>query len=397
MRALVLALFVAACSGGSSRPTAPISGERAIEPALATRLDAVIDKAIAEQQAVGIVAMVARDGKIVYARAAGLADREAKIAAREDTVFRLASMTKPIVSVAALALIDQGKLSLDDAVTKYLPAFRPKTADGKEPVITVRHLLTHTSGLGYGFINPQYREAGVSDGLAEPGRTAEENLAKLAAVPLLFEPGAKWHYGLSIDVLGEVVAKAGGGTLPEVVARLITQPLAMTDTAFTADQARLAWPYVAAKPPARMTEPHEAVEGDIRITFSPARIFDPRSFPSGGAGMAGTAADYVRFLEGVRTGVVTKQPFAQNQIGDIDGNFLGPGTRFGFGFGVITDAAAAKTERGIGTYSWGGVYGTGFWVDPSAKLSVVIMTNTAGQTSLESDFSKAVYATPSSP
>jgi CubicO group peptidase (beta-lactamase class C family) len=389
MRAALFVL-VAACSSSAPRTTPPTT----TEPALAARLDAVIDNAIAQQHAVGIVAMVARDGKIVYTRAAGLADREAKQPVREDTQFRLASMSKPIVSMAALALVDQGKLSLDDAITKYLPAFRPKTADGKEPVITVRHLITHTSGLGYGFLVPTYVAAGVSDGLAEPGRTADENLAKLAAVPLLFEPGTAWHYGLSIDVLGEVVAKAGGGTLQEVVARVITTPLAMRDTAFTADKARLAWPYGAAKPPVRMTEGFELKLGPFSLPMSPARIFDPKSFPSGGAGMAGTAADYIRFLEGVRTGVVTKQPFAENQIGDIKNEFLGDGTRFGFGFGVVTDAAAAKTERGTGTFSWGGVYGTGFWVDPAAKLSVVIMTNTAGETPLESDFSKAVYARP---
>jgi CubicO group peptidase (beta-lactamase class C family) len=172
---------------------------------------------------------------------------------RDDTVFRLASMSKPIVSVAALALIDQGKLSLDDPVTKWLPDFRPRLADGREPVITVRHLITHTSGLGYKFLEAAdgpYHKAEVSDGIAEPGLTAAVNLERLASVPLLFEPGTSWSYGLSIDVLGEVIARAGGRTLPELVEQLVTGPLAMTDTRFTVtDRGRLAWPTHRARRP----------------------------------------------------------------------------------------------------------------------------------------------------
>jgi CubicO group peptidase (beta-lactamase class C family) len=405
---LAIAALAAACSNSPRTapppptPPPPASLPAALDPVLGKRVDAVIDKVLAEQQLVGAVVLIARDGKVVYARAAGVADREAKTPVREDTQFRLASMTKPIVSVAALALIDRGKLSLEDPVTKWLPDFRPKLADGREPVITVRHLLTHTAGLTYKFIEPEggpYHKAEVSDGLAEPGLPADVNLRRLASVPLLHEPGTKWSYSLSIDVLGEVVARAGGGTLPQVVEQLVTRPLGMADTVFTVkDRARLAWPYAAGKPPVRMTEPYDLARPGMSVRFSPARIFDPASFPSGGAGLAGTARDYLRFAEALRTGGApilkpeTARAVTEDQIGDRAAQAVGPGSRFGFGVGVLVDPAAEQSPRGRGSYGWGGVYGTGFWVDPQARMSVVVLTNVAGDMPLASNLEKAIYA-----
>jgi CubicO group peptidase (beta-lactamase class C family) len=386
---ILLLIFAAACRGNAPAPPpptpTPVAALSPDDAALGRRVDAVIDKAIADGSVVGTVVLVARDGELVYHRAAGLADREARTPMRENTVFRLASMTKAIVSVAALALVDQGKLRLDDPVTKYLPAFRPKLADGREPVITVEHLLTHTSGLTYKFIEKAdgpYHKANVSDGLAEPGLGMEENLERLASVPLLFEPGTKWNYGLSVDVLGAVVAVAGGGTLADVVRKTVTAPLNMTDTVFTVtDRERLASPYGRGTPPARMTEPYDLAADGMAVRFSPARIFDPKSFPSGGAGMAGTASDYLRFVEAVRTGgapilrAETARAMTQNQLSE--GLALGPGFGFGLGVGVVVDPAAAKSKQGPNTWSWAGIYGTSFWVDPSAKLSVIVMTNSA--------------------
>ncbi|HEX2688166.1 MAG TPA: serine hydrolase domain-containing protein [Kofleriaceae bacterium] len=398
-----VAIFVlAALASGCGSPAGPVPvGVVAIDPALSKRLDTVIDKAIAGEQLVGVSVMIARDGKIVYARAAGFADREAARPANEDTQFRIASMTKPVVSVAALALIDQGKLSLEDPVTKWLPSFRPKLADGREPVITVRHLLTHTSGLTYKFLEPAggpYHKAEVSDGLADPEVTAEVNLRRLASVPLLYEPGTAWGYSLSVDVLGEVVARAGGGTLPAVVARLVTGPLAMTATMFTVtDRARLAWPYAAGKPPVRMTEPYDLSTGGQSARLSPARIFDPAAFPSGGAGLASTARDYLRFLEALRTGGApvlkpeTARSLSENQIGALAVSFLGPGAGFGFGVGVTVDPAAAGTPKGPGSFGWGGIYGGSFWIDPKAQLSVVVFMNLAGDSPFEQDLIHAVY------
>jgi CubicO group peptidase (beta-lactamase class C family) len=402
-----VAALAIACGSSTPKPPPPavdpIPASR--DPALAQRVDAAIDKAITDQKLVGVVVMIARDGKLVYSRAAGLIDREAGTATREDTVFRLASMSKPVTSVAALALVDQGKLSLDDPVTKWLPEFRPRLPDGaREAVITVRQLITHTSGLTYKFLQPpdgSYHRAAVSDGLAEPGLPASTNLRRLASVPLVHVPGTAWNYSLSTDVLGEVVAKAGGGTLPEVLQRVVTGPLGMTDTAFTVtDRERVAWPYAASEsgPPARMTEPYDWSMQGASVKFSPARLFDPGSFPSGGAGLAGTARDYLRFAEALRTGGApilkpeTARALRESQVGKLEVPFAGPGGTFGFGFGITVDPAAAKSPVGAGTFYWAGIYGTGFWIDPPGKLSVVVLTNVAGNM-FQDELQKAIYAT----
>ncbi|WP_437815301.1 serine hydrolase domain-containing protein [Sorangium sp. So ce1078] len=354
---------------------------------LQRRLDAVVEAATAEGRIVGAVVVVARDGQIVYRRAAGFADREAGRPVREDTVFRIASMTKPIVSAAAMALVEAGKLGLDDPVTKWLPTFAPRLANGQVAKITVRHLLTHTSGLNYTFSEPAdgpYHRERVSDGLDQPGLSLEENLARLAKAPLLFAPGSAWNYSLSTDVLGGVVAKAGGAPLPDVVRRLVTGPLGM-ETAFTvADPGRLAVPYGdAGARPARMAETHVVPFGPARVTYSPGRVLDPRSYPSGGAGMVGTADDYLKFLEALRTGggkilrPETAAAMTSNQIGEIPVPQPGGTWGFGFGFAVLKTPDPSTMPSAPGTWHWGGAYGSHFWVDPSAKLTVVVLTNTA--------------------
>jgi CubicO group peptidase (beta-lactamase class C family) len=351
-----------------------------------SRVDAAIDRAIAEQRIVGAVVLVSQDGKLVYQRAAGLADREAKRPMQIDTVFRFSSVTKPIVSAAALALMDQGKLLLEDPVTKWVPGFRPKLASGEAPVITVRQLLTHTSGLGYKFAEKPgtaYYQANVSDGFDELRISLDENLRRLATVPLFNRPGEAWRYSLSIDVLGAVVAKASGMPLPQAVAELVTQPLRMRNTAFLAKEpARLATPYVDSKPaPALMAEPQALPYLEVgRLTFSPSRALDANAYPSGGAGMVGTAPEVMRFLETIRSGgipilsVRMAASMMRNQIGSLMGP--APGIGFGFGGAVIVDPAAAKTPQSPGTWQWGGIYGHSWFVDPERKLTVVALTNT---------------------
>jgi CubicO group peptidase (beta-lactamase class C family) len=351
------------------------------------RIDEVIDRAIAEQRIVGTVVLVSHDGKLVYQRAAGLADRESKRPMQVDTTFRLSSVSKPIVSAAALVLVDQGKLSLDDPVTKWLPDFRPKLANGTVPTITVRQLLTHTSGLGYKFAEKPgtpYYKAGVSDGFDELRISLDENLRRLATAPLFNAPGEAWRYSVSIDVLGAVLEKASGKALPQVVAETVTQPLGMRDTGFWAkNPARLAVPYHDAKPaPAPMDDPYVMPFGEGgRMTYSPSRALDAKAFPSGGAGMVGTAPDVMRLLEAVRTGgkpilkAATAESMMRNQIGSVVGP--GPGVGFGFGGALVVDPAAAKTPQSPGTWNWGGVYGHTWFVDPARKLTVIAFTNTA--------------------
>jgi CubicO group peptidase (beta-lactamase class C family) len=350
------------------------------------RIDAAIDRAVAERRIVGAVVLISHDNKLVYQRAAGLADREANRPMQINSTFRLSSVSKPIVSAAVLALVDRGKLSLDDAVTKWLPDFRPKLASGEAPTITVRQLLTHTSGLGYKFAEKPgtaYYEAGVSDGFDELRISLDENMRRLATAPLFSRPGEAWRYSLSIDVLGAVVEKAAGKPLPQALAELVAQPLGMRDTAFQATEpARLAAPYYDAKPaPVRMADPHPVpfVEGG-RMTYSPSRALDPKAYPSGGAGMVGTAPDTLRFLEAVRTGgkpilsATTASGMMRNQIGSLAGPQ--PGIGFGFGGSVVVDPAAARTPQSAGTWQWGGIYGHSWFVDPERKLTVVAFTNT---------------------
>jgi CubicO group peptidase (beta-lactamase class C family) len=351
------------------------------------RIDGAIDRAIAEKRIVGAVVLVSHDGKLVYQRAAGFANREAKRPMQIDTVFRLASVSKPVVSAAALVLVDQGKLSLDDPVTKWLPDFRPKLASGVAPTITVRQLLTHTSGLSYKFAEKTgsaYYQAGISDGFDELRVSLDENVRRLASVPLFSKPGEAFRYSLSIDVLGAVVEKAAGKPLSQAVAELVTQPLNMRDTAFWAkDPSRVAVAYHDAQPePAPMTDPYSMPFGEGgTMTYSPSRAVDPKAYPSGGAGMVGSAPDVMRLLEAVRAGgkpilkEATAASMMRNQIGSLAGP--GPGTGFGFGGAVVLDPAAAKTPQSAGTWQWGGVYGHSWFVDPEKKITVVALTDTA--------------------
>jgi len=358
------------------------------DSALAKRLDAVIDAALAERRIVGGQILVARDGEVAYARAAGHADREAGAPMRRDTILRYASLSKPVATVAALALAEEGVIDLEAPVTRYLPDFRPRMEDGSEPVITLRHLLTHTSGLTYDFMEPPesgYHAAGISNGFDAPGVAMEDNLARIAAWPLKFAPGVAWNYSVSTDVMGAAIAAAAGESLPELVRRKVTGPLGMKDTDFVVvDPERLGAAYADGEPaPVRMGERHQIPFAVSPLNYAPARNLDAGAFPSAGAGMAGTGDDYLTFLEAIRQGggAALKPESAAlmgvNAIGDVPVTLLGPGYGFSLGAGVLLDPAAAGAPQGAGTWSWGGVYGGSWFVDPVNRISVVILTNTA--------------------
>jgi CubicO group peptidase (beta-lactamase class C family) len=373
------------------------------EDALATRLDQVLARAIEEKRIVGAVALVAQDGALAARRVVGLADRERRVPMREDTPFRFASLTKPIVSTAALGLIDRGKLALDADIAELLPGFRPTFA-GAPARITVRHLLTHTSGLGYAFLEPRdgpYHAANVSDGLDQPGLSLDENLARLSRLPLHFAPGTAFLYSLSTDVLGAVLERASGEDLPRLIARAVTEPLAMHETAFTPrDPEALAVPYADGKPePTRIDDGSYVPFGEGGVTFAPSRALDPRSYPSGGAGLVGIAADFLRFLEAVRT----RHPFApsrwldemlRDQIAPITSPILGDGWGYGFGAAVLRDPKRAASPMHAASVRWGGAYGHSWFIDPEARLSAVLLTNTAFEGmngALRSEVANAVY------
>lgn len=371
-----------------------------------TALDAAWSRSIDEGRLVGAVLLVAERGDLVYERAVGLADREGGQPMTLDTIFRLASLTKPVVTAAVMALVERGYLGLDQPVTTWIPEFRPRTASGARPQITTHHLLTHTAGLSYPGNEEAddlpYHRAGIGDGIRPSGSMSlAENVRRIASVPLDFAPGSSWKYSVATDVLGEVIERVTGDSLSDAVAELVTKPLGMRDTAFlVVDPARLAACYADHEgTPQLMTDPY-SLPGD-RIVFSPSRALDPAAFPSGGGGLTGSGPNFLRFLEVIRSGgspVLNRASTTAMMSNQVAGRTVdGPGLGFGYGGAVVVDPAAAGSPHSAGTWYWGGVYGHSWFVDPVQHLSVVLLTNTAyegmnGQ--LVNDVRKAIYARP---
>lgn len=357
---------------------------------LATRMREWVER----KEAPGAVVLVARHGKLAYAHTAGFRDAAKGVPLAEDAIFRAYSMTKPVVSVAAMQLVEDGVLALADPVSKYIPEFKEMrvateaidaatgTATfGTVPArrqMTVQDLLRHTSGLTYGDPLPvrtqlqkMYREAGIWSQdwvLADFARA-------LARLPLAHEPGTTWEYGHSTDVLGRVIEVASGKTLDVLLAERIFRPLGMKDTAFTLRPDQVA----------RLAQPRpDPVTGRVPdlIDFT-----KPQKFFAGGHGLVTTAHDYLRFaemlleggtLDGTRIlGSRTLAFMAADHLHrDIArGNFLpGPGYGFGLGFAVRTDRGMSAMNGSVDEIYWGGYAGTYFWVDPQEQLVVVFMT-----------------------
>jgi len=367
--------------------------------AIDSTIDLAIDQALAEKRIVGAVALVCRDGKMIYRRAAGLADRERGIAMREDAVFRLASLTKPIVTAAALRMVERGKLSLEDPVTRFLPSFRPALPEGAVPTITLRQLLTHTAGLAYRFMQPPdgpYHRVGVSDGLAEPGFPMADELDRIVRAGLAYRPGERWAYSVAMDVLGAVLEAVEGRDLEAIVADYVTTPLRLTSMGFdlkNGQRDQLAACYADGRPEPILM-PNEglcvpfpeglpAYAGLAGIDLAPARALDRASFRSAGAGMVGNADDMLTFVEALRAGgapilsAETVDTMMTVQTGTLALPSRGPGWGFGFGGALLVDPAAAQTPQSRGTFGWGGVWGHSWFVDPVRRLSVVSLSNTA--------------------
>jgi len=355
----------------------------------AKAIDKAIDLALEQKRLVGAVVLVALGGEQVYRRAAGMADREAGKPMRIDALFRLASVSKPILSTAALVLMAQGRLRLEDPVVRWLPSFRPRTPDGQQPIVTVRHLMTHTAGLSYRFFQPEhgsYAQAGVSDGMDDDPLSLAENVRRIASAPLQAAPGTEWRYSIATDVLGAVIEQASGLPLAQAVAHLVTGPIAMRDTGFsTHDAQRLTVAYANHYPeprPLQQPDRIEFIDGTAGFKLSPARALDASAYASGGAGMVGSAEDFLRLLETLRRGGAPLLPeewvtaMTSNQIGDLPMPFW-PGRGFGLGITVLKDPRAAQTAESVGTWRMGGTYGHSWFVDPARQLSVVAFTNTA--------------------
>ncbi len=356
------------------------------------RATQVMKAEVARGQYPGAVALVARKGKIAYFEGVGQRDPVAGAPITKDAIFRLYSMTKPFTSVAAMMLVEEGRLVLSDPVSKYLPQlanlqvsvprFDPDTGKAvyalvpAERQMTIQDLLRHTSGLVYGgFTNhAQVKELYAKVGVDWRDVTPAEQIERLAKVPLAHQPGSAWEYSLSTDVLGRVVEVVSGTTLSRFLSERIFTPLKMNDTAFLVPQAKAA----------RLAQPYET----DKATGKPIQLLDvtvPPKNDAGGAGSAGTAADYARFcqmllnggqLEGVRLlSRATVSHMASDHLGNmkIAGN-LDRGYGFGLGFAVRKETGLNAVVGSAGEYRWGGAAGTAFWIDPKEQMVVVFMT-----------------------
>ncbi|RYZ06855.1 MAG: class A beta-lactamase-related serine hydrolase [Alphaproteobacteria bacterium] len=356
---------------------------------LTQRIDAALQSALDQKRLVGAVIAVMQDGELAHFKAYGASDREAGRAMKDTDIFRLASITKPLVTAAAMRMIELGKLSLDTPATDFLPDFKPKLPDGSTPTITIRHLLTHTSGLSYDFLQPEsgpYNTIKVSAGI-DGDLTMEENLGRMVQAGLTFRPGAMWLYSVAIDVLGAILTKIEGTDVEGVVQTYVAKPLGLVDTSFhVTDAARLVQPYSNSAPePVRIGDNFKQpfVPGCAPINLGTSRAFNRHAFQGGGGCMNGTAGEIVRFLDTIRAGggpilsQETTQAMMSNQIGPLRVIFDPTGnTAFGFGGSILLNPAASGSFLSPGTWQWGGVWGHSWHVDPTRKTTIVNLTNT---------------------
>lgn len=412
-RLVALSLAVVVISAQALAQTTPASNglptakpeEVGMSSERLARIRAAMQRYIDRNEVPGVVTVIARRGKIVHLEALGLRNAETRDAMTTDTIFRIASMTKPIASVALMMLYEEGHFLLTDPISKWLPEFAEmKVAAAAPPAerigvpyklvpaarpITIKHVLTHTAGLpnSYrGFNVADYSKAAAK---AKPDETTADRVKRIAKLPLNFHPGDSWEYGPGTDVVGVLVEKISGQSLDEFLRKRIFEPLGMKDTHFylpTSKVNRLAALY----------QPNAEAGNKIKLTEAPTVesrwVKEPHTFFSGGGGLISTASDYVRFhqtmlnggeLNGVRLlGRKTVELMTVNHIGDLQVWLTGPGYGFGLGYSVIKDVGQAGVNASAGTYGWGGAFCTYFWVDPVEEMVGVVMTQVSPYTHL---------------
>ena len=348
------------------------------------RLEAALRGRIEAGHIPGAVGMILRDGRPVWHRAFGRRDPAASAPMPEDAIFRIYSMTKPIVSVAAMMLWEEGRFLLSDPVARFIPEFASvRLASGAAPArpITVQDLLRHTSGLTYEFRGGgPVQAAYIAARVARRNQTNAEQASALAGLPLLHPPGTHWEYSRSTDLLGRVVEVIAGESLGAFLARRILSPLGMTDSGFHVPSAALG----------RLAEAFPT-DPETGAPVALLEVGEPPRFESGGGGMVASSADYGRFLamllgEGALDGarILGRKTLALMTADHLGGlpaaeDLLPPGHGFGLGFAVRLAPGLAPFPGSVGTYFWGGLAGTTFWVDPAERLAAVLMIQAPGQ------------------
>jgi CubicO group peptidase (beta-lactamase class C family) len=372
------------------------------------KLDQMLDEAVSSNQVPGLVAMVVKDGKIVYHSAKGMADVASGQAMAKDQIFRIASQTKAITSTAVMMLWEEGKFKLDDPISKYIPEFaNPQVLAGfrysdttfttkpSTKEITIRHLLTHTSGIGYGVIdgNEQmkmiYGKAGIVDLYTTKDVKISGNIKKLAKLPLHHEPGTKYTYSEGLDVLGYLIEIVSGMPFDQFLQTRLFAPMGMNNTGF----------YLNETQGKKLVTIHRKVNNQWE-SF-PTTFYDPnypktgaKTFFSGGAGLSSTAEDYAKFLQmylngGSYNGIqflssTTIQTIMSNQVGDLLGN---GGKDYGLAFGLVDANGVAQGGIGsLGTFDWGGYFNTQYFADPVTKTIGILMKQTQGNTGDETSW-----------
>ena len=387
---LLLAAFVLAPAFAGERDLAKAKpADVGMDPAGLEKLNATMHGMVDDGKLAGVVTMVARKGKLVHFDAYGKRDIENGVSVEKDTIFRIYSMTKPVIGVALMTYYDEGRFTLDDPVAKFIPEFadlKVAKEDGEDgmPVVedadhpmTMRELMSHTAGLTYGLfsqsqVDTLYRKAGI---ITDPSLTVKEMVGRLAKIPLRQQPGSMWHYSVAVDVQGYVLEVLAGKPLDEVLNERVFGPLAMEDTAF----------WVEPDKADRLSRIYATRNGKL-VSPPNGQYLKKPNFLSGGGGLVSTPMDYMRFAQmlangGELGGVRVLKP-ATVELMHTDHlpenvTDMGPlyrGNRFGLDFSIVTDPhPASDHERAKGEYWWYGIGGTWFGINPIQDLIVVGM------------------------
>jgi len=391
----IVAVCISQLGLGQRVVTEPEMYQVGIHPQRLARVDSLLSRYIENGWIPGAVALVAKNGKVVYHKALGYSNLEKIEPLDTEHIFRLASMTKPVTSVALMMLYEEGKFTLDDPVERYIPEFANAqvavfegdtfSLQPAERKVTVRDLLTHTAGIGYGFLNKRagrlYHPQGIPDAFVTKELYLADKMKLLAATPLLNQPGARWRYGLNTDMVGYLVEVLSGQSLADFMHERIFEPLGMDDTYF----------FLPNQKAGRLVPVYgEYEKGQLRTNSGDGQldyaypIAGAKTYFSGGSGLVSTAEDYFRFAQMLLNGgnfegrqllsPMTVQLMTRDQLRGLrmDGNSP---HNFGLGFRVATKASAAQYLVAEGRFGWDGYFKTTFWVDPRNDVVAVLLTN----------------------